>query len=255
MSFYGEAGRGEDPAKDSFGLDAGFVPLEDDDDDRIAPYTGGFLNAPPPLSRDSASFSGFGGGFSTGPDSGAPALNYGNLGAIRGLGAAGGGGGGLGFGYDPNSLDYLFNEDFLEYRKKTWGEQMTYLGGVSYLTGSIAGGAYGFAEAARASRGKSAKLFVNAALNSVGKRATVAAQGMGVCAIMFSAFESIIYHYRSDDLPENYIAAGALTGMLYKSTRGIKSAGVWGAGLAALGGGLIYASRQGMYGSQVQGLL
>uniref|UniRef100_A0A6T9YNV7 Mitochondrial import inner membrane translocase subunit TIM23 n=1 Tax=Erythrolobus madagascarensis TaxID=708628 RepID=A0A6T9YNV7_9RHOD len=250
MSFYGESGRGEDRdgGRSGFEFDSGFMNIDDDDDEKLASYTGGFLNSPPPLSRDSASFAGYGAQTS---DSSAPSLNYGNLGAIRGLGASGAFGG----GYDSDSLDYLFNEDFLDYRKKTWGEQMTYLGGVSYLTGSLAGGAYGFAEAARASRGKSAKLFVNAALNSVGKRATVAAQGMGVCAIMFSAFESIIYRYRNDDLPENYLAAGALSGMLYKSTRGLKTASLWGVGLASIGCGMVYASRQGMYGSRVQGLL
>uniref|UniRef100_A0A7S0ZAE0 Mitochondrial import inner membrane translocase subunit TIM23 n=1 Tax=Timspurckia oligopyrenoides TaxID=708627 RepID=A0A7S0ZAE0_9RHOD len=244
MSYYGENGNSfPDDSKTDFE----FVELDSESESK---YGSDFL--------DSSSLLAGGGqssysipDYSSSSSSRAPLLNFGNLDNIRGSTVSPS----LGLPRDSGQLDYLFNEDFLEYRKKTWGEQITYLGGVSYLLGSVVGGSLGLTEAIRSSRGKTAKLFLNAALNGVTKRSAQLAQNMGVCALLFSMFESIIYHYRSDDLPENYIAAGALAGMVFKSTKGPRAAATWGAGLASVGLGIIYASRQGIYGREMQGLV
>lgn len=190
-----------------------------------------------------------------------------------GLGGGRGGSGGLerlpgnlkgvgpvfGGSFDLNkglsAQDYLFKEDFQEVRKKGWAEQLVYLGGMAYLTGASIGGSHGLYEGLKSSRGKPTKLRVNAILNAMGKRGSLLANAMGVLAIMFSGFETLMYHYTRDDQMVNYIVAGAGAGALFKSTAGRRMAAVWALGIACASTAGIYASRRGIYGRSVQGIL
>ncbi|KAA8500012.1 Mitochondrial import inner membrane translocase subunit tim23 [Porphyridium purpureum] len=239
----------------------GSLSLDDDEDAFHS------LGLAPPMSEvDMSSLSGSDAGYSSFPSGmadGSPSINFGTLGSIQGAKVApvfgglglGGAGGSSAAPYNSKGLDYLFQEEFYEYRKKGWGEQITYSCAITYLSGVAVGGTRGLVEALKSSRGKPFKLVLNAALNNVGKRSAAYGQSMAVCAFMFANIETLIYNYRSDELPENYLLAGALTGALFKSTRGLKQMGIWGAGLGAIGLGVIYASRQGVYGRSIQGLL
>lgn len=154
-----------------------------------------------------------------------------------------------------SGVDYVFSEDYVDVRKKCATEQLTYLGGMAYLTGAAIGGTAGFVEGVRSSAGKASKLRINAVLNATGKRGALLANSMGVLALAFSLSESMIYNYTSDDTIGNYAAAGAAAGAIFKSTRGPRVAAIWAAAGAATAVGTIYASRQGVYGRGLQGAL
>lgn len=159
-----------------------------------------------------------------------------------------------GFQTQP-SVDYVFADDYKDVRKKSSTEQLTYLTGGSYLLGSLAGASMGMAQAIPESAGKPARLRVNAILNAVAKRGTNLGNACGVLALAFSLSESILYNYTQDETIVNYAAAGAISGALFKSTRGIRPAGIWGLGGACLALGTVYASRRGYYGRGLQGVL
>ncbi|EME26648.1 mitochondrial protein translocase, MPT family [Galdieria sulphuraria] len=154
-----------------------------------------------------------------------------------------------------NSPEYLFAEDYTDYRKKSWGEQLMYWTGVSYLSGAVTGGSYGCIEGLRSSGGKSWKLRVNAILNASGRRGAALANACGILALMFSGFESIYDHYIGDDAVYNYALAGISAGLVYKSTAGLKPASIYSTGLGLVGVLGIYAARQGIYGRRLQTLV
>lgn len=154
-----------------------------------------------------------------------------------------------------DGVDYVFAEDYRQFRKKSGTEQLTYLAGSSYLTGAVIGGSRGFYDAMRASAGKGAKLKLNAVLNGAGKRGAALANTFGALALAFSLSESALYNYTSDETLGNYAAAGAAAGALFKSTRGPRTAAVWAAAGAVTALGTVWASREGYYGRGLQGIL
>lgn len=156
---------------------------------------------------------------------------------------------------DKSSVDYVFAEDYNDVRKKSGAEQLTYLAGTGYLTGASLGGTAGMVSALRSSAGKPARLRLNAILNATGKRGSAMANTFGVLALAFSLSESMVYNYTNDETLVNYAAAGAAAGGLFKSTRGIRVAGLWAAGGAAVALGAVYASRRGYYGNGLRGVL
>lgn len=189
---------------------------------------------------------------------GAPSLDMARMGRINPATVApalGVYGGAATAGGRPAGLDYVFAEDYKAARKKGAGEQLSYLAGGSYLTGAAVGGAVGLASALRESAGKTGKLRVNAVLNATGKRGALLANSMGVLALTFSLSETLLHNVTKDDSVTNYAAAGAMAGAIFKSTRGVRMAGIWAAGGAAVAVGAIYASREGYYGRGLQGLL
>lgn len=152
-------------------------------------------------------------------------------------------------------VDYVFADDYNDIRKKSPAEQLTFMAGSAYLTGGITGAAIGLATALPASAGKPARLRVNAALNAVSKRGTSLGNTFGVLALTFSLSESLLYNCTNDETLANYAGAGAMAGALFKSTRGVRTAGTWGVGGACLALATVYASRQGYYGRGLQGVL
>eukprot|EP00188_Purpureofilum_apyrenoidigerum_P003746 Plantae.Rhodophyta-Purpureofilum_apyrenoidigerum.ctg39994.p1 GENE.Plantae.Rhodophyta-Purpureofilum_apyrenoidigerum.ctg39994~~Plantae.Rhodophyta-Purpureofilum_apyrenoidigerum.ctg39994.p1 ORF type:complete len:270 (+),score=53.44 Plantae.Rhodophyta-Purpureofilum_apyrenoidigerum.ctg39994:52-810(+) len=252
MSFFGEEER-VDGDGSAGGSDRGFGGFEVDslfgEDAEGADYSSMRSSVPPFLFDDAD-------GGASGVDA-APELKFGNLDYIApgtvapALGVYGGG----------NDLNYLFAEDFLDYRKKTWGQQMMYWAGTSWVVGGAFGGLQGVVEGLKSSMGKSLKLRVNSLLNAVGKRGLLVANTAGVLALMLSMFESTSYNFiTQDESPVNYAISGVAAGLLFKSTKmrtppGLKQAAMWSAGLSALGLGVIYPTRQGYYGKELQGML
>ncbi|KAF6004056.1 hypothetical protein CCYA_CCYA04G1400 [Cyanidiococcus yangmingshanensis] len=186
-------------------------------------------------------------------------------------------------GRQTGDVDYIFAEEYHDYRHKSWGEQLTFWAGVSYLSGAIIGGSLGLREGIQkgnemvaelvspaAGRGTGptpatslsvstasrAKLRANALLNAVGRRAGRLGNAAGIIAILFSGFESFLHWFRDDvDDAWNYVGAGALAGAVYKSTAGLRVISVWGAGLATFGLVGLYGARRGIYGRRVRQLL
>lgn len=86
------------------------------------------------------------------------------------------------------------------------------------------------------------KLRLNSVLNSVTRRGPFLGNSAGVIAMVYNGINSTIGYYRGRHDSANSIVAGALSGMLFKSTRGVRpmmisgglvagAAGVWAVSL------------------------
>lgn len=83
------------------------------------------------------------------------------------------------------------------------------------------------------------KLRLNSVLNSVTRRGPFLGNSAGVIAMVYNGINSTIGHWRGKHDSVNSVMAGALSGMLFKSTRGLRpmlisgglvagAAGAWG---------------------------
>ena len=164
---------------------------------------------------------------------------------------------GLGGPFDPqmskalytitDSPELLFDE---ERRAKTrsWGENITFLTGVGYLSGVIAGGGYGaykgLSSVPEAGLVDTQKLKLNRVLNAAGSRGTSVGNAWGCLGLYYAALDSLVGHYTSHEYPAlGAVVAGAGAGSLYKSAHGLRAAAVYG----VLGAGLSAANQAGQF--------
>ena len=82
------------------------------------------------------------------------------------------------------------------------------------------------------------KLRLNSLLNSVTRRGPFLGNSAGVIAMVYNGINSLLGYYRGRHDAANSVVAGALSGMLFKSTRGLRpmmisgglvagAAGIW----------------------------
>jgi len=156
---------------------------------------------------------------------------------------------GLGGPFDPSmnkalysltdAPEFLFDEE-RTMRTRSWSENLTYLTGVGYLGGSIAGGGwglYGSMKAAPDAALETSKLRLNRMLNSVSSRGRSIGNTWGCIGLYYAALESASMAYtenRYDTLCSIFAGGGA--GALYKSMSGPRAIAVYGAGGALLSG-------------------
>uniref|UniRef100_A0A7S3ZJU0 Mitochondrial import inner membrane translocase subunit TIM22 n=1 Tax=Pelagomonas calceolata TaxID=35677 RepID=A0A7S3ZJU0_9STRA len=136
--------------------------------------------------------------------------------------------------------------DYLEYdiRGRGYMERLFFNCGASYLGFMLGGGVYGTVQGLRlAPANAPLRVRTNALMNGFGKHGATAGNAAGAVALMFTSFESLAESVELDKICGdqawvNPVAAGALTGGLFKA-----GAGVRGAALAsAIGAGLAAAS-------------
>lgn len=126
--------------------------------------------------------------------------------------------------------------------------QLTFNTGVTWLGGYVAGGCYGFVEGWRTAAMPTFKLRMNSVLNAVAKRGGALGNALGV---VVGAHTTLVWVADQLDLEtvtrteaSTPVFAGLLTGVIYKSTSGIR-----GAALSGLFG--IVASCAHWYGTPV----
>lgn len=144
---------------------------------------------------------------------------------------------------DPSQLHPLagLNKDTLEYLSleesslsdlpggqsvipsRGFTDDLCYGAGTTYVSGLAIGGAWGLQEGLRKSAGQPPKLRLNATLNAITRRGPFLGNSAGVVAIVYNMFNSLIGYYRGKHDAGNSVAAGVLSGMLFKSTRGVRS--------------------------------
>jgi len=118
-----------------------------------------------------------------------------------------------------------------------WSDDLCYGTGVTYLTALSIGGTWGLIEGLnRAPASAPPKLRLNSVLNSVTRRGPFLGNSAGVVAMVYNGFNSTIGHYRGKHDSANSIVAGALSGMLFKSTRGLKPMAISGGIVASIAG-------------------
>ncbi|KAF8199135.1 Tim17/Tim22/Tim23/Pmp24 family-domain-containing protein [Pholiota molesta] len=106
-----------------------------------------------------------------------------------------------------------------------WSDDLCYGTGTMYLSGLALGGVWGVREGARRPLAVSnTRLRINSVLNSVTRRGTFIGNSAGVMALIYNGVNSSIDAFRGKHDTMGSMAAGAVTGALFKSTAGVKPA-------------------------------
>ncbi|KAH0841060.1 hypothetical protein AYO21_06554 [Fonsecaea monophora] len=135
-------------------------------------------------------------------------------------------------GLNQQTLDYLtLDESQLSdlpgsrsiLPSRGWSDDLCYGTGVVYLTALTTGGAWGLIEGLnRTPASAPPKLRLNSVLNSITRRGPFLGNSAGVVAMVYNGVNSTIGYYRGKHDATNSIVAGALSGAIFKSTRGLK---------------------------------
>lgn len=80
------------------------------------------------------------------------------------------------------------------------------------------------------------RLRLNAVLNSITRRGPFLGNSAGVIAMVYNGVNSTIGYYRGRHDSANSITAGAISGMLFKSTRGVRPMLISGGIVASVAG-------------------
>ena len=115
-------------------------------------------------------------------------------------------------------------------------DDLCYGTGITYLTALTLGGAWGLNEGLKRSAGQPPKLRLNSVLNAVTRRGPFLGNSAGVVAICYNLVNASIGYVRGKHDAANTILAGALSGMLFKSTKGLKPMMISGGVVATIAG-------------------
>lgn len=135
-------------------------------------------------------------------------------------------------GVNKDTLDYLILEDSAldqlpgsrsALPSRGWSDDLCYGTGTTYLTALTIGGAWGLVEGLKKTPVTAPpKLRLNSVLNSITRRGPFLGNSAGVVAMMYNGINSMIGYSRGKHDAANSIIAGVVSGMLFKSTRGVK---------------------------------
>ncbi|KAF2489138.1 mitochondrial import inner membrane translocase subunit Tim23 [Lophium mytilinum] len=149
-------------------------------------------------------------------------------------------------GLNQDTLDYLTLEDSVlsdlpgarsALPSRGWSDDLCYGTGVTYLSALTIGGAWGLAEGLqKTSASASPRLRLNGVLNAVTRRGPFLGNSAGVVAMVYNGVNSTIGYYRGKHDATNSVLAGAVSGMVFKSTRGVKAMGISGGIVASVAG-------------------
>ncbi|GHJ89110.1 hypothetical protein NliqN6_5512 [Naganishia liquefaciens] len=134
-----------------------------------------------------------------------------------------------------DNLDYLALEDAKvadlpgassALPSRGWSDELCYGTGSTYLSGLVLGGAWGLKEGMQRPLGSSSsmKLRINSILNACTRRGSFLGNNLGILALFYNGVNSSIDAYRGKHDTYGAIAAGALSGVIYKATAGVKPA-------------------------------
>ncbi|KAG8921322.1 Mitochondrial import inner membrane translocase subunit tim23 [Tulasnella sp. 417] len=131
-----------------------------------------------------------------------------------------------------DKLDYLLLEDDktstlpgagTPLPSRGWSDDLCYGTGTTYLAGLGVGGLWGFREGAfRPLAVSNSRLRINSILNSVTRRGTFIGNSAGVLALIYNGINSSIDAWRGKHDQWGSMAAGGITGALFKSTAGVR---------------------------------
>ncbi|GKT43687.1 mitochondrial import inner membrane translocase subunit tim23 [Colletotrichum spaethianum] len=147
-------------------------------------------------------------------------------------------------GLNKDTLEYLSLEDATladapgqsVLPSRGFTDDLCYGTGVTYLAALSIGGAWGLQEGLRRSANQPPKLRLNSVLNAVTRRGPFLGNSAGVVAITYNLFNSGIGYFRGKHDAANTILAGALSGMVFKSTRGVRPMLISGGIVASVAG-------------------
>lgn len=150
-------------------------------------------------------------------------------------------------GLNQDALDYLTLEDSAldelpgsrsVLPSRGWSDDLCYGTGTTYLAGLTLGGAWGLAEGLqRTPVTAPPKIRLNGVLNSVTRRGPFLGNSAGVVAMVYNGLNSSLGYARGKHDSANSIMAGGLSGMVFKSTRGLRPMMISGGIVASIAGG------------------
>ena len=149
-------------------------------------------------------------------------------------------------GLNQQTLDYITLEDSAlsdlpgsqsALPSRGWSDDLCYGTGVTYLAALCAGGAWGLQEGLRRSATQPPKLRLNSTLNAITRRGPFLGNSAAVVAMCYNGFNSFIGHLRGKHDSANSVMAGALSGALFKSTKGIRPMMISSGIVASIAGG------------------
>lgn len=150
-------------------------------------------------------------------------------------------------GLNEDTLDYLTLEDSAldelpgsrsVLPSRGWSDDLCYGTGTTYLAGLSLGGAWGLAEGLRRTPVTAPpKIRLNGVLNSVTRRGPFLGNSAGVVAMVYNGLNSSLGYARGKHDSANSVMAGALSGMVFKSTRGLRPMAISGGIVAGIAGG------------------
>ena len=118
-----------------------------------------------------------------------------------------------------------------------WRDDVCTAPGVNFFSALSFGGAGGAIEGFnKLPPGSPPKLRLNSVLNSVTRRGPFLGNSAGVIALVYNGINSTIGYARGRHDAVNSVVAGALSGMLFKSTRGLRPMMISGGLVASAAG-------------------
>lgn len=164
-------------------------------------------------------------------------------------------------GLNQDTLDYLtLDDDVLTdlpggkslLPSRGWSDDLCYGTGVTYLAALSVGGAWGLAEGlSRLPSTAPPKLRLNSALNAITRRGPFLGNSAGVVALMYNGINSTLGYYRGQHDSFNSVAAGGLSGMAFKATRGVRPMMISGGIVASVAGAWAVSKGAAGYGFKV----
>ncbi|KAL1847166.1 Mitochondrial import inner membrane translocase subunit tim23 [Paecilomyces lecythidis] len=149
-------------------------------------------------------------------------------------------------GLNQDTLDYITLEDSAldelpgsrsALPSRGWTDDLCYGTGTTYLAALTIGGAWGLAEGLKKTPATAPpKLRLNSVLNSITRRGPFLGNSAGVVAMVYNGINSSLGYARGKHDSANSIVAGALSGMVFKSTRGLKPMMISGGIVASIAG-------------------
>ncbi|KAK4541314.1 hypothetical protein LTR36_008072 [Oleoguttula mirabilis] len=149
-------------------------------------------------------------------------------------------------GLNQDTLDYLSLDDSAlsdlpggrsVLPSRGWSDDLCYGTGVTYLAALSLGGAWGLAEGLnRLPSTAPPKLRINSALNAITRRGPFLGNSAGVVALLYNGVNSTLGYYRGQHDSFNSVAAGAISGAVFRSTRGIRPMVISGGIVASVAG-------------------
>jgi mitochondrial import inner membrane translocase subunit TIM23 len=149
-------------------------------------------------------------------------------------------------GLNQQTLDYLsLDESTLSdlpgsksvLPSRGWSDDLCYGTGVTYLAALSTGGAWGLIEGLnKVPASAPPKLRMNGILNSITRRGPFLGNSAGVVAMCYNGINSTLGYYRGRHDAANSVVAGGLSGMVFKSTRGVKPMLISGSIVASIAG-------------------
>lgn len=148
-------------------------------------------------------------------------------------------------GLNQEALDYLTLEDSAldelpgsrsALPSRGWSDDLCYGTGTTYLAALTTGGTWGLIEGLNRTSASAPRLRLNGVLNSITKRGPFLGNSAGVVAMVYNCINSTLGVVRGRHDSANSIAAGALSGALFKSTRGLKPMMISGGIVAGIAG-------------------